>query len=140
TALRVGSDSSQKMSSGQKLVPVERNSWAYWRPVYHFTWALAQSSSYRHYRKVLSTFKGKVLDIGTGTGEYISTLPTVNTYTFTDVDSGSLAVAEERARSTLQSGTYKIVRSDGLDALRANPHQDLISIIHVISVVPDPHQ
>lgn len=116
------------------------NSWSYWRPIYHLTWAIAQRSSYKHYKSVVADCHGKVLDIGTGTGEYIQDLPKRNTYTFTDIDAPSLAVAEKRAKERLGNGTYKILNCDGVHALKAITNQDLISIIHVISVVPDPEE
>lgn len=121
-----------------KVGNANRNSWAYWRPIYRFTWAVAQASSYRHYDRIVSACRGKVLDIGTGTGEYIKTLPQTNIYTFTDIDAPSLAVAKRRAKLNLPQGSYQILKCDGIDALQKNPGQDLISIIHVISVVPDP--
>lgn len=126
--------------SSDKASSSRRNSWAYWRPVYRFTWAVAQASSYRHYDGIVSACRGKVLDIGTGTGEYIKTLPQANTYTFTDIDAPSLAIAKSRARQTLPQGSYQVLKCDGIEALRQNPDQDLISIIHVISVVPDPRR
>lgn len=115
------------------------NSWAYWRPIYRYTWALAQRSSYLHFRRLTACAPLRVLDIGTGTGEYIETIAPDHEYTFTDIDGPSLDTARERARKRLPPGRYRIEQSDGVSALRRHPGQDLIAMIHVVSVVPDPH-
>ena len=61
-----------------------KNIWEYWRPVYGFTWALMQGSSYRHLTQTLQRMEGSrlVLDIGCGTGEYIRHLPRKHFYRF----------------------------------------------------------
>ncbi len=52
-----------------------RNIWRFWRPIYGFTWATWQASSYAHYASYLNALQNSiVLDIGTGTGEYIKSL------------------------------------------------------------------
>ena len=117
---------------------MNKNIWSYWRPIYQYTWAIAQHSSYAHFRTSTSSGNKLVLDIGTGTGEYIKNLPAGNRYLFTDIDPISLAVAARHARKHLREGSYELVVCDALEAIRTYSDADIISIIHVISVVSDP--
>jgi SAM-dependent methyltransferase len=115
-----------------------KNIWSYWRPIYRYTWAIAQLSSYGHFRASTSSGNKLVLDIGTGTGEYIKNLPTDNRYIFTDIDPVSLAIAGRHAREHLREGSYELVVCDAFAALRDHGDADIVSFIHVISVVADP--
>ena len=54
------------------------NPWRYWRPIYNYTWAVAQRSSYVHYKRQLKDTGKTILDIGTGEGVYIKHLPRGN--------------------------------------------------------------
>jgi SAM-dependent methyltransferase len=116
-----------------------KNSWSYWRPVYRFTWAMAQRSSYRHFRRVAAAGSLDVLDIGTGTGEYIRTISPHNRYVFTDIDQPSLEIAQRRAQQRFEPDRYRVVQCDAVSAAHRHPGRNLVSMIHVISVVPDPH-
>lgn len=117
-----------------------RNPWRYWKPVYGFTWALFQRSSYRHFSDFTrSAPVGKlVIDVGTGTGEYIKYVSPANRYIFTDIDSQAIRCAADAARASLPEGSWSVRIGDARHVMEALPHADLISVIHVISVVDDP--
>jgi len=117
-----------------------KNAWRYWRPVYRYTWALIQKSSYEHFCDYVSRKDFKILDIGTGTGVYIKSLPEKNYYYFSDIDIKSVLKAEKEAKNKFQSKRYEMIHGDALSALDRVEGVDLISLIHVISVVPNPHE
>jgi ubiquinone/menaquinone biosynthesis C-methylase UbiE len=115
------------------------NVWQKWRPVYKYTWARWQQSSYRHFAKHVGENK-VVLDIGTGTGAYIKMLPQNNFYIFTDIEAASLKNAEEQAKIYLKPGTYQFVCCDAESALQQFNQVDVISMLHVITVIPAPEK
>ena len=113
------------------------NIWKLWRPIYKWTWAQAQKSSYAHASAWLSQKKGlNVLDLGTGTGEYIESLPQGHRYIFTDIDLPSLKQAQKRAQAHL-SGNYECQELSAEEALEAHKNSDVIFMIHVVSVIGD---
>lgn len=107
------------------------NVWRKWRPVYKYTWARWQHSSYKHFAANVGENK-VVLDIGTGTGAYIKMLPKNNTYIFTDIDVESLKNAEQQAKLYLKLGSYQYVCCDAEAALQRFKLCDVISLLHVI--------
>jgi phosphatidylethanolamine/phosphatidyl-N-methylethanolamine N-methyltransferase len=117
-----------------------KNIWEYWRPVYGFTWALMQRSSYRHLIRMLRHFDGPkvVLDIGCGTGEYIRHLPRKHTYRFVDIDAKSLDIARRECERHLRAGHWSVHCMDAERALTTLGPADVITAVHVISVVDDP--
>jgi ubiquinone/menaquinone biosynthesis C-methylase UbiE len=115
------------------------NVWQKWRPVYKYTWARWQQSSYKHFAKHVGHHK-VVLDIGTGTGAYIKMLPINNTYIFTDIDAASLKVAEIQAKIHLKPNTYQFVCCDAESAVKQFSTADVISLLHVITVIPAPEK
>lgn len=119
-----------------------KNIWQYWRPVYGFTWALMQRSSYRHLIQTLQHMDGSrvVLDIGCGTGEYIRHLPRKHFYRFVDIDPGSLAIARRECERHLRPGHWSLHCIDAEGALRELGPVDVITAVHVISVVEDPQR
>lgn len=114
------------------------NSWKYWRHVYSYTWAVAQRSSYEHFQHYIRGGNKVVLDIGTGVGEYIKKLPKNNRYIFTDLDPIALGDAEVQCRKHLKPETYELVCCDAVEAVSRSSDIDVLSLIHVISVVDDP--
>jgi SAM-dependent methyltransferase len=110
------------------------NIWKYWRPIYRWTWAKAQESSYQHAAEWLKGKKATVLDVGTGTGEYIALLPQENHYIFTDIDEGSLKKATRRAMDRLGWG-FEVKKLSAMEALEQHQDLDVILMVHVISVI-----
>ena len=110
--------------------------WSLWRPIYRWTWAQAQKSSYEHAAEWLKGKKAQVLDVGTGTGEYIAMLPAGNRYIFTDIHLASLEKAKARAQAQLNAA-YEFQNVAAEEALEKNPGMDVILMIHVISVIGD---
>ena len=118
----------------------KKNIWEYWRPVYGFTWAVMQRSSYRHLTQTLRHMDSPkvVLDIGCGTGEYIKHLPRRHTYRFVDIDPKSLEIARRECERHLPAGHWSVHCLDAEGALERLGPVDVITVVHVISVVDDP--
>ncbi len=119
---------------------IVKNAWRYWRPIYRYTWALIQKSSYEHFCEYLSCGDRQILDIGTGTGVYIPGLPDSNFYTFSDIDIKSLNKAKIQAEKKFSNPRCEFIHGDAMAAIERSGSVDLISLIHVISVVPHPEQ
>lgn len=116
------------------------NPWLFWRPVYNFTWAKWQQSSYRHFGKWTEKQKGlKILDLGTGTGDYIRYLGKDNYYIFTEPDKQSINQAKKQAARYLKVGQYEFRLGYAEEILQKTEPVDVISMLHVISVVPNPN-
>ena len=117
-----------------------KNIWEYWRPVYGFTWALMQQSSYRHLVHTLAHMDAPrvILDIGCGTGEYIRHLPRQHSYRFVDIDAKSLEVARRECERHLRPGQWSLHCLDAESALRTLGPVDVVTAVHVISVVDHP--
>ena len=77
-----------------------------------------------------------MLDIGTGVGVYIPNLPEKNHYTFSDIDLKSLNKARLQAERRFSRARTEFIHGDAMKTLAASQSVDLISLIHVISVVP----
>ncbi len=117
-----------------------KNIWTYWRPVYAYTWALMQRSSYHHLTQTLRRMETPkvVLDIGCGTGEYIKHLPKKHTYHFVDIDQKSLDIARKECERHLEAGRWAVHCLDADGALEKIGPVDVITAVHVISVIPNP--
>jgi phosphatidylethanolamine/phosphatidyl-N-methylethanolamine N-methyltransferase len=123
-----------------KKVSSISNPWELWRPFYKYTWAVVQRSSYRHFSRYTQSISSQlILDLGTGTGEYISRVGHANYYIFSDLDPAALRIAASRAQSHLPVASWNIMHGDALQLVRAAPAADIVSVIHIISVVPDPN-
>jgi len=111
----------------------------FWTSTYKFTWAVVQRSSYKHFIKYThNKDKSVILDIGTGTGEYIKMLAKNNQYIFTDIDEKALKKAEQRAQKYLSGSNWHIKVGDAKEILACREYPDIISLIHVISLISDP--
>lgn len=115
-----------------------KNIWCYWRPIYRYTWAKVQKSSYDHFQDFTECGNKLVLDIGTGTGEYVKKLSVNNKYIFTDIDPASLKITATLAEKYLKKDNYEILVCDAFEAIKRHKDIDVISIIHVISVISNP--
>lgn len=117
---------------------MRKNNWRYWRPIYSYTWAKVQRSSYDHFQGFTEGGNKLVLDIGTGTGEYVKNLSPNNKYIFTDIDPVALKITAKYAKEYLKEGNYEIFVCDALEAIKRHKDVDVISIIHVVSVISNP--
>jgi ubiquinone/menaquinone biosynthesis C-methylase UbiE len=116
-----------------------RNIWRFWRPIYGFTWATWQASSYAHYASYLNTLQNSiVLDIGTGTGEYIKSLKKNDScqFIFTDPDEKSLLIAQKNALELGLNCTFIVGGIN--EILESKLEYTHISLVHVLSVLDDP--
>ena len=118
------------------------NVWEYWRPVYAYTWSLMQRSSYHHLVQTLRRMEAPktVLDLGCGTGEYIKHLPARHRYHFVDIDPKSLAIARRECERYLLPGHWTVHCLDAAGALERVGPVDVITAVHVISVIDNPRE
>lgn len=122
-----------------KTVGSRGNPWRYWRPIYRYTWAFLQQSSYLHFSSYTRNLQSRlIIDLGTGTGEYISKVGASNAYIFSDIDAVSLEKAANRASAFLPEGCWRVQLGDAREVVATAPQADVVSVIHVISVVEDP--
>lgn len=119
----------------------KKNAWRIWRPVYKFTWAVWQRRSYKHYAKLVNSLENAcILDIGTGTGEYIKYInPSSNCrFIFTDPDETSLKIAKKRAIHKGLNCEFIVGYAD--EVVEQIEHCTHLSLIHVLSVINDPFE
>ena len=116
-----------------------QNQWIFWRPIYRYTWALWQRSSYQHFAAYLNTLENAtILDLGTGTGAYIPLLALKkNTHIiFTDPDPLALAQAQAIPSPCAQHFTFDVL--DAEHALAKYSNVTHLSLVHVYSVLDEP--
>ena len=121
------------------------NVWTIWRPIYAFTWGIWQKNSYQHFVVMTKKYRGlSILDLGTGIGPYIKDLGdnNKNKFVFTDPDRLALATAEHSAKKNLpklfatRHLQFRVGKAE--EILKKINKVDIIVLIHVISVLPDP--
>lgn len=121
------------------MKPQKSNLWRIWRPVYKYTWAKWQRQSYIHFANILNNSDSEiVLDIGTGTGEYIELLEnhTRRKFIFSDPDAKSLNIAEYRAQMRGLNASYIV--GDAFEVLSKVDDCSILSMLHVLSVLEQP--
>ena len=116
-----------------------QNKWIFWRPIYRYTWALWQRSSYRHFASYLNTLENATFrDLGTGTGAYIPLLALKESthIIFTDPDPLALAQAQASPSACAQNFSFDVL--DAEHALVKYSNVTHLSLLHVYSVLDAP--
>lgn len=117
------------------------NPWTIWRPIYRFTWAQWQLQSYRHFaQKINGLSTAVVLDIGTGTGEYIQFLnfDPRKKFIFSDPDYKSLQIAQRRAETKGLNAEFIV--GDAFAVMDRVDNCTILSLVHVLSVLDRPFE
>lgn len=120
---------------------IKKNIWAVWRPVYKYSWAVWQRKSYVHYANIVNKLSDAViLDIGTGTGEYIKYIRANNgvRFIFSDPDPKALEIAMQY--SSRQGLNCEFIVGNADEVIKLVDNCTHVSLIHVLSVIDNPFE
>ncbi|MFO7652063.1 MAG: class I SAM-dependent methyltransferase [bacterium] len=107
----------------------------YSRPGKYDGWLREEQPRFELWRRRLAIVRrfvptGKLLDVGTGTGQFLSVASSVYEVDGTEVSSSAVAVARERYGLEVRQGT--------LEAVDFASQFDLVTLFHVLEHVPSP--
>ncbi|HUU67349.1 MAG TPA: class I SAM-dependent methyltransferase [Methyloceanibacter sp.] len=115
-----------------------RHAYRRWAPVYDYTFGKVAEAGRRHAVKIINTRKGRVLEVGVGTG---LSLPCYGSHlTITGIDLSPEMLEKAQDKVTRQ----KLSHVDGLQEMDASalafPDEsfDTVVAMYVMTVVPDP--
>jgi phosphatidylethanolamine/phosphatidyl-N-methylethanolamine N-methyltransferase len=115
-----------------------RHAYRRWAPVYDYTFGKVAEAGRRHAVKIINTRKGRVLEVGVGTG---LSLPCYGRHlTITGIDLSPEMLAKAQDKVTRQ----ELTNVDGLHEMDASalafPDEsfDTVVAMYVMTVVPDP--
>ena len=128
------------MSSKSPVVDSEsvRDAYRRWAPVYDYTFGQVADAGRKHAVKIINSRKGRVLEVGVGTGLSLPCYGTHLTVTGIDLSPEMLEKAREKVTDK------KLAHVDGLHEMDAGalsfPDEsfDTVVAMYVMTVVPDP--
>ena len=117
-----------------------RHAYRRWAPVYDFTFGIVAEAGRKHAVQIINRRKGRVLEVGVGTGLSLPCYGSQLTITGIDLSPDMLAKARDKVTSK------KLGNVDGLHEMDAGalafPDEsfDTVVAMYVMTVVPDPER
>lgn len=117
-----------------------RDAYRRWAPVYDFTFGKVSTAGRRHAVEIINTSKGKVLEVGVGTGLSLPDYKPHLEITGIDLAPEMLHKARERVTSEGLTNVKGLYEMDASNLEFPDASFDTVVAMYVITVVPDPEK
>ena len=115
-----------------------RNAYRRWAPIYDFTFGQVADAGRRHAVKIINRRKGRVLEVGVGTG---LSLPWYGTHlTITGIDLSPDMLDKARSRASKLDHVAGLHEMDAGALAFADESFDTVVAMYVMTVVPEPER
>lgn len=117
-----------------------KTSYRYWAPIYDFTFGRITGRGRRRAVDYINRRKGRVLEIGVGTGLSLDRYAPHLEVTGIDVSTEMLDKARRKVAERKLDHVVRISEMDARTLAFPDGHFDTVVAMHVISVVPEPER
>jgi phosphatidylethanolamine/phosphatidyl-N-methylethanolamine N-methyltransferase len=115
-----------------------RHAYARWAPVYDFTFGLIAEAGRKHAVRIINRRKGRVLEVGVGTGLSLPCYGDHLTITGIDLSPEMLAKATDKVERKKLGNVVALHEMDAGALAFADESFDTVVAMYVMTVVPDP--
>ncbi len=148
--LETGKRTREQQSGERKEVVVSRTSsidlsavrkaYARWAPIYDYTFGQIVRAGRLHAVKIINRRKGRVLEVGVGTGLSLPAYGRHLSVTGIDISPEMLAKARERVAEKNLSNVEQVREMDAQNLEFEDDSFDTVVAMYVMTVVPDPEK
>jgi phosphatidylethanolamine/phosphatidyl-N-methylethanolamine N-methyltransferase len=117
-----------------------RHAYRRWAPVYDFTFGLVAEAGRKHAVKIINRRKGRVLEVGVGTGLSLPCYGGHLTITGIDLSPEMLAKARDKVASKKLDNVAGLHEMDAGALAFPDESFDTVVAMYVMTVVPDPER
>ena len=115
-----------------------RHAYRRWAPIYDFTFGLVAEAGRRHAVRIINRRKGRVLEVGVGTGLSLPCYGSHLTITGIDLSPEMLAKAEHKAERKKLGNVVALHEMDARALAFPDESFDTVVAMYVMTVVPEP--
>lgn len=117
-----------------------RHAYRRWAPVYDFTFGLVAEAGRKHAVQIINRRKGRVLEVGVGTGLSLPCYGSQLTITGIDLSPEMLAKARDKVTSKKLGNVTGLHEMDAGALAFPDESFDTVVAMYVMTVVPDPER
>lgn len=117
-----------------------RHAYRRWAPVYDFTFGLIAEAGRKHAVKIINRRKGRVLEVGVGTGLSLLCYGSHLTITGIDLSPEMLAKAQDKVERKKLDYVAALHEMDAGALSFPDESFDTVVAMYVMTVVPEPHR
>ena len=117
-----------------------RHAYRRWAPVYDFTFGLVAEAGRKHAVQIINRRKGRVLEVGVGTGLSLPCYGSQLTITGIDLSPEMLAKAHDKVTSKKLGNVTGLHEMDAGALAFPDESFDTVVAMYVMTVVPDPER
>ena len=117
-----------------------RHAYRRWAPVYDFTFGLVAEAGRKHAVQIINRRKGRVLEVGVGTGLSLPCYGSQHTITGIDLSPEMLAKARDKVTSKKLGNVTGLHEMDAGALAFPDESFDTVVAMYVMTVVPDPER
>jgi phosphatidylethanolamine/phosphatidyl-N-methylethanolamine N-methyltransferase len=117
-----------------------RHAYRRWAPVYDFTFGLVAEAGRKHAVQIINRRKGRVLEVGVGTGLSLPCYGSQLTITGIDLSPEMLAKARDKVTSKKLGNVVGLHEMDAGALAFPDESFDTVVAMYVMTVVPDPER
>lgn len=117
-----------------------RHAYRRWAPVYDFTFGLVAEAGRKHAVRIINRRKGRVLEVGVGTGLSLPCYGAHLTITGIDLSPEMLAKAQHKVDRKMLANVVALHEMDAGALAFPDESFDTVVAMYVMTVVPDPER